>query len=65
MFMTWVDHTSKMIVAQSFKSHASSATDLATLTFKQICCRFGLPVSLTHNNDVRFRSLAASLGAGG
>lgn len=56
MFMTWVDRTSKMIVAQAFKSDASSANDLAALTFKEICCRFGLPVSLTHDNDVRFRS---------
>ena len=56
MFMTWVDRTSKMIVAQAFKSTESSAADMAALTFKEVCCRFGLPVSLTHDNDVRFRS---------
>jgi hypothetical protein len=30
---------------------------LAELTFEAICCRFGLPARLTHDNNVRFRSL--------
>ena len=29
---------------------------MAKLTFKEICCRFGLPQNLTMDNDVRFVS---------
>lgn len=55
--VTWVDRTSKMIVAAALKTGACSGKDLADLTFKEICCRFGLPVKLTHDNDVRFKHL--------
>ena len=55
--VTWVDRTSKMIVAAATKTGASSGKDLADLTFKEICCRFGLPLKLTHDNDVRFQHL--------
>ena len=30
---------------------------LFALTFEAICCRFGLPARLTHDNDVRFQTL--------
>ena len=57
MFVTWVDRTSKLIVAKAFKEKdGSSAEDLAKMTFEAICCRFGLPVSITHDNDRRFVS---------
>jgi hypothetical protein len=36
---------------------ASSSKDLAALTWRHICCRFGLPLVLTHDHDVRFGSL--------
>ena len=57
MFVTWVDRTSKLIVAKAFKQKdESGAADLAKMTFEAICCRFGLPVSITHDNDRRFVS---------
>ena len=46
-----------MIVARALRQGNSSAKALAELTFEAICCRFGLPARLTHDNDVRFRSL--------
>ena len=55
--VTWVDRTSKMIVAAAAKTGASSGRHLADLTFKEICCRFGIPLKLTHDNDVRFKHL--------
>ena len=55
MFITWVDRTTKTVVARAFASSHSSGQDLADLTFQEIVCRFGLPLSLTHDNDVRFR----------
>ena len=54
--VTWVDRTSKTIVAAAAKDGATSAQHLAILTFRKICCRFGLPVTLTMDNDVRFVS---------
>ena len=35
-------------------SDRTSAEDIAALTFKEIGCRFGLPLTLTKDNDVRF-----------
>jgi hypothetical protein len=57
LILTWVDKTSKMIAASPLSSKASSSRDLAALTWRHICCRFGLPLVLTHDNDVRFGSL--------
>jgi hypothetical protein len=57
LIVTWVYRTSKLIVAKAIRQGNSSAKALAELTFEAICCRFGLPASLTHDNDVRFRSL--------
>jgi len=54
--VTWVDHTSKTIVAAAAAHKHTSAEDLAELTFKEICCQFGLPQNLTMDNDVRFVS---------
>jgi len=52
---TWVDRTSKMIVAAAVKTGKSSGRDLADLMFTQTCCRFGLLTKITHDNDVRFK----------
>jgi hypothetical protein len=57
LIVTWVDRTSKLIVARAIRQGNSSAKALAELTFEAICCRFGLQARLTHDNDVRFRSL--------
>jgi hypothetical protein len=57
LIVTWVDRTSKLIVAKALRQGNSSAKVLAELTFEAICCRFGLPARLTHDNDVRFQSL--------
>ena len=57
LIVTWVDRTSKLIVARALKQGQSSAQHLAELTFEAICCRFGIPARLTHDNDVRFQSL--------
>ena len=54
--VTWVDCISKTIVAAAAAHKHTSAEDLARLTFKEICCRFGLPQNLTMDNDVRFVS---------
>jgi len=54
--VTWVDRTSKTIVAAAAAHKNISAEDLAKLTFKEICCRFGPPQNLTTDNDVRFVS---------
>ena len=35
-------------------SDKTSAEDIAALTFKEIGCRFGLPLTLTMDTDVRF-----------
>ena len=53
--VTWVDQTSKTIVAAAAKEPTSS-DNLARLTFKETCCRFGLPLTLTMDNDPRFIS---------
>ena len=55
--MTWVDRTSKLIVARAIRQGNSSAKVLANLDFESICCCFGLPARLTHDNDVSFRSM--------
>ena len=55
LILTWVDRTSKLIVARALRQGNSSARVLADMTFEAICCRFGLPARLTHDNDVRFR----------
>ena len=57
LILTWVDRTSKLIVARALRQGNSSARVLADMTFEAICCRFGLPARLTHDNDVRFRSM--------
>jgi hypothetical protein len=57
LIVTRVDRTSKLIVARALRQGNSSAKVLADLTFEAICCRFGLPARITHDNDVRFRSL--------
>jgi len=54
--VTWEDSTSKAIVAAAAAHKHTSAEDLAKLTFKEICCRFGLPQNLTMDNYVRFVS---------
>ena len=53
--VTWVDRTSKTIVARACKTGQSSGADLADLTFEAICCQYGVPARLTHDNDVRFK----------
>ena len=55
--VTWVDRTSKMIVAAPAKTGAMSGQDVAAMTFHHICCRFGVPLFLTHDNDVRFKTV--------
>jgi hypothetical protein len=57
LIVTWVDRTSKLIVARALRQGNSSAKVLADLTFEAICCRFGLPARLTHDSDVRFCSM--------
>jgi hypothetical protein len=52
--VTWVDRTSEPIVAALAHSDKTSAEDIVALTFKEIGCRFGLPLTLTMDNDVRF-----------
>jgi len=52
--VTWVDRTSKMIVAAAAKEGRMSSEALALLTFLEICCRFGLQLHLKINNDVKF-----------
>jgi hypothetical protein len=53
--VTWGDCTSKLILAAAVKTGQSSEQDLADLMFIQICCRFGLPTKITHDNDVLFK----------
>jgi len=53
--VTWVDQTTKTIVATAAKALTSKET-LARLTFQEILCRFGLPLNLTMDNDVRFNN---------
>ena len=57
LIVTWVDRTSKMIVARALRQGDSSARKLADLTFEAICCQYGIPARLTHDNDVRFRAM--------
>ena len=57
LIVTWVDRTSKTIVARALKESESSSVNLAKLTFEAICCRFGVPQRLVHDNDVRFKAL--------
>jgi hypothetical protein len=57
LIITWVDRTSKMIVARALRQGDSSARKLADLTFEAICCQYGIPARLTHDNDVRFRAM--------
>jgi len=56
--VTWVDHTSKMIVAAAAKEGQMSSEALALMTFRKICCRTrsGLPLHQTISNDVKFVS---------
>jgi len=53
--VTCVNGTSTTIAAAAAHKH-TSAEDLAKLTFKEICCRFGLQQNLTMDNDVHFAS---------
>ena len=57
LIVTWVDRTSKTIVARALKESDSSTSTLAKLTFEAVCCRFGVPHRMTHDNDVRFKTL--------
>ena len=52
LIATWVDRTFKTIDARALKESASTSQDLARLTFETVCCRFGIPERLTHDNDV-------------
>jgi len=52
--VTWVDRTSKTIVAAPAHSDRTSAEDIAALTLKEINCRFGLVLILMMDNGVRF-----------
>jgi len=54
--VTWVDRTSKMIVAAAAADGQMTSEKLALMTFKEICCRFGLPLNLTMDNDLKFVS---------
>jgi len=45
-----------MIVAAAAKDGQMSSEALALMTFREICCRFGLPLHLTIDNDVKFVS---------
>jgi len=54
--VTWVDCTFKMIVAAAAKERQISSGALALMTFREICCRFGLSLHVTINNDVKFVS---------
>ena len=56
--VTLVDCTSKMIVVAAAKEGKMTSEALALMTFREICCRFGLPLhlTLTINIDVKFVS---------
>jgi len=43
----------QMIVAIAAADGQMTSEKLALLTFKQICCRFKLPLNLTMDNDVK------------
>jgi len=53
--VTWVDQSTKTIVAAADAGFTFKET-LARLTFRETCCRFGLPLNLTMDNDVRFNN---------
>jgi len=53
--VTWVDQTTKTIVAAAAAAPASKGT-LAHLTFREICCRFGFSLNLTMDSDVQFNN---------
>jgi hypothetical protein len=57
LIVTWVDRTSKLIVAIAIRQGNFSAKVLADLTFESICCRFGLPARLTRDNDAERANL--------
>ena len=57
LIVTWVDRTSKTIVARALEESESSSVNLAKLTFEAICCRFGVTQRLVHDNDVLFKAL--------
>jgi len=52
--VTWVDRTSKTIVAAAAKEGQMSFEALALMTFRDICCRFRLPLHLIIDNDAKF-----------
>jgi len=54
--VTWVDRTSKMIVAAAAADGQMTSEKLTLMTFKEICCRFGLPLNLIMDNDIKFVS---------
>jgi len=54
--VTWVDCTSKMIVAAAAADRHMTSEKLVLLIFQEICCRFGLPLNLTMDDDVKFVS---------
>ena len=57
LILTRVDRTSSLMVACALLQGNSLTKVLTDMTFEDICCRFGLPARLTHDNDVRFRSV--------
>jgi len=54
--VTWVHRTSKMIVTAAAADGQMISEKLAPMTFREICCRFGLPLNLTLDNIVKFVS---------
>jgi len=54
--VTCVDRTAKTIVAAAAAHTDMSSEAIALFTFREICCRFGLPLNLTMDNDVKFVS---------
>jgi len=54
--VSWVDRTSKTIVAAATADKYMSSEVIALLTFRKICCHFGIPLNLIMDNDVKFVS---------
>jgi len=53
--VTWADQTTKTIVTAVAAPPTSKET-LTRLTFREICCHFGLLLNLTMDNNVRFNN---------
>ena len=54
--VSWVDRMSKTIVSAVTADKDMSSEAIALLTICKICCRFGLPLNLTMDNDIKFVS---------